>query len=410
MSSDRVSTVPAEHAAGVLRALGREGVRLSIEQELQAELLGAAEILLRIKREADGVERAAAELMHVLYGEGLRLTADRSPAVMQAVEEATALLGLEDVELEVFVSGALDSKASVARIGESRYVMVLHPDLLELCSLEELRFVIGHELGHVAYGHFDLKKMEVDGIPSRLSIKLFEHARLSEVSADRAGLLCCGSFEAAYSALRVVVAGTRSPLIRPDFPAEYAQIEKLRALLQERQHLLETKRSHPYSVLRIGALKALEEELKDIADSDDPEDAVAEADERVAALLAIMSPKTSDDESWLLVLAAFWVACADGSFDVSERKEVAKLCADKEFSELFELCRKSDDAAAMMEEMFVSTLGEKTLSMPRRAMFVERLVAVARADGVIDDTERAAINRVCALIGLDGSFARVLMK
>jgi tellurite resistance protein len=43
-------------------------------------------------------------------------------------------------------------------------------------------------------------------------------------------------------------------------------------------------------------------------------------------------------------------------------------------------------------------------------MFVDRLVAVARADGVIDDTERAAINRVCALIGLNGSFARGLMK
>lgn len=410
MSSDRMSALQLEPEASVLRSLGPDGIRLSMEQELQTDLLGAAEILLRIKRETDRTEHAAAELLHVLYGEGLRLTADRSPGLTQVVNEATALLRLEDVDLEVFVSGALDSKASVARVGESRYAMVLHPDLLELCSLDELRFVIGHELGHVAYGHFDLKKLDVDGIPSRLSIKLFEHARLSEVSADRAGLLCCGSFEAAYSALRVVVAGTRSSLIRADFLAEYAQIEKLRALLQERQHLLETKRSHPYSVLRVGALKALEEELKGVAKSGDPDDAVAEADDRVAALLAIMSPKTSDDESWLLVLAAFWVACADGSFDVSERKEVAKLCADKEFSELFDLCRKSDDAAGMMEEMFVSALGDKTLSMPRRAMFVERLVAVARADGVIDDTERAAINRVCALIGLDGSFARVLMK
>ncbi len=410
MSSDHAGAERTGSEGAALRALGPEGIRLSMEQELQAELLGTAEILLRVKREADGAERAAGELLHVLYGEGLRLTADRSPDVMQVVVEATGLLGLGRVELEVFVSGVLDSKASVARVGEGRYAMVLHPDLLELCSLDELRFVVGHELGHVAYGHFDLKKMDVDGIPSRVSIKLFEHARLSEVSADRAGLLCCGSFEAAYSALRVVVAGTRSPLIRPDFPAEYAQIEKLRTLLQERQHLLEVKRSHPYSVLRIGALKALEEEFKGPGNAVYPEEAVAEADDRVAQLLAIMSPKTSDDESWLLVLAAFWVACADGSFDVSERKEVAKLCADKEFSELFELCRKSDDSAALMEEMFVSTLADKKLSMPRRAMFVERLVAVARADGVIDDTERAAINRVCALIGLDGSFARVLMK
>ena len=49
--------------------------------------------------------------------------------------------------------------------------------------------------------------------------------------------------------------------------------------------------------------------------------------ERVADLLTMMSPPASDAEIWLLVLAAFWVAVADGSFEMAERKEVARLCA-----------------------------------------------------------------------------------
>lgn len=77
---------------------------------------------------------------------------------------------------------------------------------------EELFFVLGHELGHCQYGHMcchtilglleDMNKAnEILGslLADMIEVPLVKWFHCSEFTADRAGLICCGSKEVAKS-------------------------------------------------------------------------------------------------------------------------------------------------------------------------------------------------------------------
>lgn len=81
-------------------------------------------------------------------------------------------------------------------------------------SHEEMKFVIGHECGHLALGHVvyhsAISMMGAAGgllplvgpiIAKTISYPLNAWGRRSEISADRAGLICCGDINVAKRAL-----------------------------------------------------------------------------------------------------------------------------------------------------------------------------------------------------------------
>lgn len=81
-------------------------------------------------------------------------------------------------------------------------------------SREEMKFVIGHECGHLALGHVvyhsAVSMMGTAGgllplvgpiIAKTISYSLNAWGRRSEISADRAGLICCGDINVAKHAL-----------------------------------------------------------------------------------------------------------------------------------------------------------------------------------------------------------------
>ncbi|MBO0843605.1 MAG: M48 family metallopeptidase, partial [Nocardioides sp.] len=103
---------------------------------------------------------------------------------------------------EVYVQAAPELNAMT--VGMDKPVIVLNSALVDLLDEEELRFVVGHELGHALSGHsvyrtLLLRLLQLVGIFSaipfgalgiRLIIAaLMEWSRKAELSADRAGLL-----------------------------------------------------------------------------------------------------------------------------------------------------------------------------------------------------------------------------
>ena len=87
-------------------------------------------------------------------------------------------------------------------------------------SKEELAFVIGHECGHIALGHVvyhtaatifgqagGLIPVVGDVVAKTIQMPLKAWSRRSEISADRAGLICCGDIQIAKRALFKLEAG-----------------------------------------------------------------------------------------------------------------------------------------------------------------------------------------------------------
>lgn len=87
--------------------------------------------------------------------------------------------------------------------------LVIYSSLIQILDDDELRFIIGHEMGHICLGHTWLNSLVggMSGIPSSItSAILMQMAflwwnRSCEYSADRAGMLACGNPRKALSAL-----------------------------------------------------------------------------------------------------------------------------------------------------------------------------------------------------------------
>jgi Zn-dependent protease with chaperone function len=126
---------------------------------------------------------------------------------------------------------------------------------------QELGFILGHEMGHVALGHTWLNTIlgGMAGIPSPfgaaviLAFAFRWWNRACEFSADRAGLLACGSLQKGISALVKLTMGGQ-PLSTQAFTAAMARIDAEDDTLAGQ--LQELMASHPMLIRRINALQA----------------------------------------------------------------------------------------------------------------------------------------------------------
>lgn len=120
---------------------------------------------------------------------------------------------LQPGDLQVYLVRSRELNAYTFGLSTPK-VVVLYSSLLQILDEDELRFVIGHEMGHVRLGHTWLNSLVggMAGIPSSIFVTTFlalifrSWSRACEYSADRAGLLACGSPEKAISALVKLVA------------------------------------------------------------------------------------------------------------------------------------------------------------------------------------------------------------
>jgi Zn-dependent protease with chaperone function len=178
------------------------------------------------------------------------------PRLDRLVRECAARL--RPGKTQTYIAPARILNAYTFGLTEPRTVVV-YAAMLELMDEAELKFIVGHELGHVALGHTWLNSIlgGMAGIPSPyVAAALLYFAfrgwnRACEYSADRAGLLACGQPDKAVSALiKLTGRGAQS--------AEGLQQMLLRLERQDddlANILGETVSTHPLIVKRIHALR-----------------------------------------------------------------------------------------------------------------------------------------------------------
>jgi Zn-dependent protease with chaperone function len=186
-----------------------------------------------------------------------RVTPEETPELAELVERGTRRLGPGPVEAYVLPSRELN--AYTFGLGSPK-VVVLYSPLLKVMDEDELMFILGHELGHVALGHTWLNSLVggLAGVPSPFSaaalmaLAFLWWNRACEFSADRAGLLACGKPHKAVSALVKLAAGPQAADPR-SLELAYRQIDAQDDdFLSGLNDLLAT---HPMLIRRIEHLK-----------------------------------------------------------------------------------------------------------------------------------------------------------
>jgi Zn-dependent protease with chaperone function len=210
----------------------------------------------------------------------VRCSPDQFPDLYQALLDGCYILDLPTVP-ELYVSQT--PLVNAMALGTSKPFVVLNSGLVDLMDPEEIRWVIGHELGHVLSGHTVYNTMLYNLIllAQRLALVPFawiglkaviwgleEWHRKAEMSCDRAGLLATQDVDAARRALMKLAGGRHlAELSSDEFhkqAQEYDAVPDMRDSLLKLLQLQGT--THPFAVVRFADLDrwAEEGEYRDI--------------------------------------------------------------------------------------------------------------------------------------------------
>jgi Zn-dependent protease with chaperone function len=186
-----------------------------------------------------------------LVGSSVRIHEAQYPRVFAIVKRCAAALGLP-MPL-VFVRDDPFVPLVTVGLGDP-YSLVLSSNWIEHFKDDELTFMIGRELGHIASGHARFTSLlSVNGTENPVVSLVFgAWLRKAEFTCDRVGLLCCGSLDAAMRA--IVVASFREFGSKIDHLAFAEQLREVNA--DSVLRLGEWLGSMPYATRRIAEMRA----------------------------------------------------------------------------------------------------------------------------------------------------------
>ncbi len=197
----------------------------------------------------------------------VRASERQFPHIYELVRDGSYILDLDEVP-EVYVTQ--NPLVNAMALGRDKPFIVITTGMVNLYDPEELRWVVGHELGHILSGHTVYKTMlvillqlasRVAFLPISLGLGaiiwgLEEWFRKSELSCDRAGLLAGQDVDAARRALMKLAGGAQLSELNPDAFRE--QAHEYDAVPDLRDSILKILQlqgnTHPFAVVRFADL------------------------------------------------------------------------------------------------------------------------------------------------------------
>ena len=190
------------------------------------------------------------------------------PEVHRIYQECLRTLDAPD-EYPLFVSQTPIVNAGA--YGMEKPFIILNSGTVRLLEEEELRYVIGHEIGHILSDHVLYRTMTVllinlanmgfpiVGLAARaVLVALLEWSRKAELTSDRAGLLALQDPETAMRAMMKMAGGGDSHEMNlPDFIQQAEEYRQGGDVADQVFKVLNLVfQTHPFYVLRVSELRA----------------------------------------------------------------------------------------------------------------------------------------------------------
>ena len=327
----------------------------------------------------------------------VRLSRQMAPRLHSMADECIERLGVK-IPLELFVYAGPQFNAACFKPEQDRLYVIFSSSLLEAFTGSELRFVLGHELGHHVYHHHDIPigyLLRGRQPPSpRLALDLFAWSRYAEISADRAGAHCAGDFDGVARALFRLASGLGGDAVKFQLADFLQQVDDMQVADAEpgqgapREDWFST---HPFSPLRVKALEFFHQSELAVTGGTP----VDELEVRVQELMNLMEPaylegRTDDAETMrrLLFAGAVAVARADGDISEAEIGAFEEFFGEGSFTESLDLDQLTGNLPARIERT------RETISIARRMQVLRDLCLIARSDGHTAPAERRVLNDI----------------
>lgn len=247
---------------GVRRAgvLGGDAPATRYAYSADLAMLRAFKRIRPVELAAAAVVRASKEVLrNQLLGRTVRVSSQQFPRVHQLATECAETLGV--AVPTIYVANSPIINAYTSGTDEDAFI-VLHSALVEAFDPAELKFVLGHETGHIQNKHVvygTVLRLLLDGASLFLTwfaapaqVPLMAWYRRAEITCDRAGLLCTRDLDAACRAFLKMAVGSSKLFEEMDVDAFVAQAREGRVGVGR---WMEAFDSHPYLPKRIEALR-----------------------------------------------------------------------------------------------------------------------------------------------------------
>ena len=194
-----------------------------------SELMGPAHELadlVRFSAEAPAPKSREESVLHheewrYLTQDALIISHGLTPDLEQMIAAVCLRLSVPRTKIRAVVSASPVMNARCLSLGQKGCLIEVTSSLIELLSLDELKFVIGHELGHWLLRHSPCSNEA--GAPDVVSHMA---NRAQEISADRIGLIACSSVDIAIRSIIKTTSGLSTQYLRYDASAFLNQLRQ----------------------------------------------------------------------------------------------------------------------------------------------------------------------------------------
>jgi len=341
-----------------------------------------------------------------LLSTSVRLTPGMAPDIAKMADECIEKLGVE-LPLELYVYSSPQFNAACFKPENDRLYVMFSSSLLEGFSSQELKFVMGHELGHHVYDHHAvpigyLLRGETRPDP-QLALELFAWSRYAEISADRAGAHCAQDMDAVAQSLFKLSSGLTSKIIQfslDDFVKQVDDMQIGDQLPGKGAPQSDWFSTHPFSPLRVKALKLFEQ-----SELHGGEGSKVDLEVGVQAVMSLMEPsyleaKTDTAEAMRRLLFAGLIAVADAENGITEAElEIfAKYFGKYAFNDKLDLGKIKGTIKSRIAEV------KDKASATQAMQVLHDLCVMAQADGGVKPAERAELEVVAQGLAIPSSF------
>lgn len=342
-----------------------------------------------------------------LLATSVRLSERMAPELHAMARDCIDKLQME-TPLELFAFASPQYNAMCFKPEDGRLFVMFASSLLEAFDENELKYVVGHELGHHVYRHHDIPigfilngKSRPD---PRLALSLFTWSRYAEISADRAGAHCADDIEAVSRALFKLASGLSGKGIRfslDDFLKQVDEMQMLDSEASERTPREDWFSTHPFSPLRVKALQLFDRSILARPDGTSLDD----LEVGTQGLMSLMEPsymegrtEVAEGMRRLLFAGSLVVANADGNITEEEIAIFEKFFGKGAFTDSLNLESIEQELpgriAAVKEEA----------SLAQRMQVIRDLCLVARAEGHDQNTARLKLYEIAGGLDVPAAF------
>lgn len=308
---------------------------IPLEDLLRRQLYDAlqGDVVTAILKEAK-VGKIENPWRYMLEGHSFKVDANISGKMYKLFHEVKEKLRFTaPLDFYITSSGDINAFAISSLEEDEPHIININSAMLHLMSDEELKFVIGHEIGHLISKNADLHKLiyfvfppQSSNQPTLLQNKIRLWNQLSELIADRYGFLACPDLPTCISAFFKMSSGLDAQRVELD----------IEAFLTENQQRLDyfTKdnglnmASHPVNPVRVKAIelfaksKRFASEGTDVSWYLEDQEIEKQMDELTEVLMKIKNSEIDYHRSHFIAAAGLIIAGIDG--DVHE-KEIEML-------------------------------------------------------------------------------------